>query len=114
MTEADIMATTFFHTCTISRPEPKIIDGWTQNVLVDKYIDIPCAVSTGGGSGERVNDEYVPVEYEDTLYTRPEVLVLPGDTVTATIWDEVFLFQAGEGRRYHSHRQTPLMRRGRA
>lgn len=114
MNEADVLATTYWHKCTVKRAQKVTEDGWTREKLVDVYTDIPCAVSTGGGSSEGVNDEYVPVQYEDELFTRPEVQILAGDVIICDIFGETFEFQAGEGRRYHSHRQTPLIRKERA
>lgn len=115
MTEADVMATTFFHTCTIRR-QTLVQDGaiTRPGEMTVVYENIPCAVSTGGGSQRNQTDEYVPVEYTDTLYTRPDVTVEPGDEITVQIYNETDVFLSGAGRRYPSHRQTPIMRKGRA
>lgn len=111
---ADIAAQRYFHTCTVSR-SVEIKDGpFTRYELQEVYTDIPCAVSTGGGSNLDRTDEYQPVEYTDTLYTRPEIDIKPGDEITADIYGEIELFTAGAGRKYPSHRQTPVMRKERA
>lgn len=114
MTEADVVATTFYHTCTVSR-SVEVQDGpFTEWTLQEVYKDIPCAVSSGGGSSLDRTDEYQPVEYTDTLFTRPEIDIRAGDEITADIYGEIELFTAGAGRKYPSHRQTPIMRKERA
>ena len=114
---ADVVASTIFrHTCTIKRAVKAKQDGrFTRETWEEVYKDIPCAISTGGGSSETLNEEYQPVNYTDTLYTRPEIEVKAGDRVYSTVGENhVLYFEAGEGRKYVSHRQTPLFRRGRA
>lgn len=113
-TEADIMASTFFHTCTVKRYSDVKDGNITRQEYVNVYENIPCAVSTGGGSSANRNDEYQPVEYTDTLYTRPDVEIMAGDEIEATIYGTVETFTAGYGRQYTSHRQTPIIRKGRA
>lgn len=112
--EADIMASTFFHTCDIYR-FVNVKDGNITRQELQKIMEnVPCACSTGGGSSLDRTDEYQPVEYTDKLYTRPTVEILAGDEVIVTIYDTQESFTAGQGRCYPSHRQTPLMRKERA
>ena len=114
MKEADILATTYFDTCTIKRAV-KVKDGAiTREEMLAVYSAIPCAVSSNSGSANGKNDEYQPIEYEDLLYTRPDVEVRAGDRVEAVVGGESCIYEAGQGRRYSSHRQTPLKRKGRA
>lgn len=114
MTEADIIATTFFHTCTIQRPPEPDASTIYEEELETVYEDIPCAVSSNGGSSETLNDEYQPVTYTDTLFTRPEIDIRAGDVITAKIYNDIEIFIAAAGRRYPSHRQTPIIRKERA
>lgn len=114
MKEADILATTYFDTCTIKRAA-KVKDGAiTREEMRAVYSAIPCAVSSNSGSANGKNDEYQPIEYEDLLYTRPDVEVRAGDRVEAVVGGDSCIYEAGQGRRYPSHRQTPLKRKGRA
>lgn len=114
MNEADILAMTYFHTCTIYRPVKHTEDGITRQKYQAVYTDIPCAVSSGGGSSEGRNEESQPVEYTDTLFVRPEIDVRAGDKVEAKIYEDRISFLSLEGRRYPSHRQVPLIYKGRA
>lgn len=114
MNEADILATTYFDTCTIKRAVKVKEGAITREKMVTVYSAIPCAVSSNGGSANGKNDEYQPIEYEDLLYTRPDVEVRAGDRVEAVVGGDSCIYEAGQGRRYSSHRQTPLKRKGRA
>lgn len=116
MNEADIMALTFFHTCTIKRSEQEKVGNITREKMVNTYEDIPCAVSSSGGSNEQPTDEYVPVVYNDTLYTRPDVEVREGDFVITknNVDGSEGYYIAGKGVLYPSHRQTPLVAKDRA
>lgn len=113
-TEADIMASTFFHTCTVKRYSDIKEGNITRQKYVAVYENIPCAVSYGGGSSAIRNDEYQPIEYTDTLFTKPDVEILAGDEITANIYGTDETYTAGCGRQYPSHRQTPIMRKERA
>lgn len=113
-TEADIMALTFFHTCTIERVVKYKDGGFTRERLEPIYTDIPCAVSYGAGSNQGTGEEYQPIDDSEVLYTRPDIIVKAGDAVTAKIYDEIVKFEAGDGRVYPSHRQTQLRRKERA
>lgn len=114
MNEADILATTYFDTCTIKRAVRVKNGAITREEMQAVYSAIPCAVSSNGGSASGKNDEYQLIEYEDLLYTRPEIEVRAGDRVEAVVGGDSCIYEAGQGRRYSSHRQTPLKRKGRA
>lgn len=114
MNEADILATTYFDTCTIKRAVRVKNGAITREEMQAVYSAIPCAVSSSSGSANGKNDEYQQIEYEDLLYTRPDIEVRAGDRVEAVVGGDSCIYEAGQGRRYSSHRQTPLKRKGRA
>ena len=113
-TEADVLATTYFDRCTIKRAVKVKEGAITREEMRAVYSAIPCALSSNSGSANGKNDEYQPIEYEDLLYTRPEIEVRAGDRVEAVVGGDSCIYEAGQGRRYASHRQTPLKRKGRA
>lgn len=113
MTEADILAMTYYHRARVLRP----VHGggpWDSynNDLV--YDDLPCAVSFSGGSAQGESDTYQAIEYLAVLFARPDVAIEAGDLIEANVHARVYEFKAGEGVIYPSHIEVPLIRKDRA
>lgn len=110
--EADILAQTYYHTCTIKRPMPTKDElGFDSFVFEDVYKNIECAVSFSQGSTSDITDTTQPIMYIATLFTRPEITIEAGDVVEADVFGDAYVFRAGEGVVYQSHRETPLIRK---
>lgn len=113
--EADILAATYYHTCTVKRPVPTKDElGFDAFDFEEVYKDIECAVSFSQGSISDITDTIQPIMYIATLFTRPEITIEPGDIIEADVLDNSYEYRAGEGAIYQSHRATPLIRNDRA
>lgn len=112
MGEADILAETYYHTCTVKRPKPSKDElGFDAFEFEEIYKDIECAVSFSQGSTSDIADTTQPIMYIATLFTRPEITIEPGDWIEADVLGNSYEFRAGEGAIYQSHRETPLIRK---
>ena len=110
--EADILAETYYHTCTVKRPVPSKDElGFDSFELEEVYKDIECAVSFSQGSTSDITDTTQPIMYIATLFTRPEITIEAGDWIVADVLGNLYEFRAGEGAIYQSHRETPLIRK---
>lgn len=89
MTEADILATTYFDSCTVYRPGKVTLptgesafkhglDGCRM------YEDVPCALSSPSGGKLAQGKATAKIDTDYLLFTRPEVDIQPGDTVVVT------------------------------
>lgn len=108
--EADIIADTYYHTCTVKRPvasSRKYLDEFKYDEV---YVDIPCAVSFTQGSKGDLEDTTQKIQYDATLFARPEINILAGDIIEADVLGHLYEFRAGEGYWYQSHIEVPLIR----
>ena len=112
--EADILATTYWHTCTIIRPQATEFRGWDDFDDVAVYTDLPCAVSFSAVPTGGQTDTTQAVEYIATLFVRPEIDVQAGDKIVANVQGKIYEFLANEPLLYPSHIKVPLIRRDRA
>ena len=110
MNESDVLALTYYHTCTVKRPDLIKTDGFDEYGEVEVYTNIPCAISYSGGSTEGESDTVQRINYTNVLFARPEIRIKPGDKVIADIFGDVFEYLAGEGMVYQSHIEIPLIR----
>ena len=112
MGEANILAETYYHTCTVKRAKPSKDElGFDSFEFEEVYKDIECAVSFSQGSSSDITDTSQPIMYIATLFTRPEITIEPGDWILADVLGNSYEFRAGEGAIYQSHRETPLIRK---
>lgn len=109
--EADILEATYDHRAVVSRPMKKrgLIDAFQEAVV---YEDLPCAVSFSKVGEDSPTDSTQGVGYVATLFVRPEVEIYAGDRILCTIYGAKRRFVAGEGSRYLSHHEIPLIREG--
>ncbi len=114
MTEADILATTYYHKAIVERPIPVKRGRFDDYELSTVYNNLPCAVSFTKGSDIGESDTVQAIEYVAELFCRPEITIKAGDEITADVHGQVFCFKAGEGVRYVSHIAVPLIRSDRA
>lgn len=113
MTEADILAMTYEDACTVYRPvkavQPNgesIFKKGTEGRVV--YEDIPCALSTPTGGKFSQSKTTAGVDTDHLLFVRPEVDILPGDTVLVTRLGKQTEHLAGLADRQPSHNNIPL------
>lgn len=110
MTEADVLALTYDHTCTVKRPVEQIADGWDDFKLTAVYEALPCAVSFSGLPTGGHTDTVQHIDYVATLFVRPEVDLQAGDRIVADVYGQSYVFLANEPARYVSHQEVPLIR----
>ena len=110
MTEAEILASTYEHTADIQRPVMVADGNLDYFELQTVHANIPCAVSFRQGSTQGETETTQPIRYIATLFVMPNVEVLAGDKVVATIMGRQREFKAGEGVYYPSHAAIPLIR----
>ncbi|MDY2918053.1 MAG: hypothetical protein SOU08_00165 [Anaerococcus sp.] len=112
MGEADVLAETYYHTCTVKRPKPSKDElGFDSFEFEEVYKDIECAISFAGGSTQDISDTTQPIEYIATLFARPNVIIKAGDWIEADVLGVPYEFRAGEGVIYQSHIEVPLIRK---
>lgn len=114
MSETDILATTYFDTCTIYRPGPQELasgetvfqKGRKGRLVTD---NVPCALSghSGGGLQQSPSTAKAPVTF--SLFTRPEVDVQAGDTLVIRRLGREIVAQAGLPDYQPSHNNIPLI-----
>lgn len=112
-TEADILASTYFDTCTVYRPIPAVIDGYDDFTFQKVYENIPCALSYRGMASadlESVQD----INFLASLMVRPEIIIEAGDEIEVVQMGRMLKFRANEGAFYPSHNNIPLIRSERA
>lgn len=114
MNEEQIIASTFFHSCDISRMFHVKQGNITREERKTIASNVPCAVSGGKGSANQSNGEYQPIQYVEELFINKDVDIKAGDLILANVYGEKISYVAGEGRKYASHQQIPLLRKGRA
>lgn len=115
MTEADILALTYYHTADVYRPS-KTNSNSVFNTFEDVqvYNSLQCAISFNGGSNSGESDTYQAINYNALLFARPEIRILAGDKITANVLGVTYEFLAGEGVIYQSHIEVPMIRKDRA
>ena len=108
--ESDILAQTYYHTCTVKRPthsKNKYLDEFKYQEV---YEDIACAISFTQGSKGDLTDTTQEIQYDATLFARPEIDIEAGDIIEAHVLGHAYEFRAGEGYWYQSHIEVPLIR----
>lgn len=108
--EADILAQTYYHTCTVKRPSHKRNKYLDDFVYDEVYKNIPCAISFAQGSSDDLSTTTQEIQYMAKLFARPEINIEAGDIIEANVLDHVYVFRAGEGYPYQSHIEVPLIR----
>lgn len=108
---ANILAKTYFDTCSVYRMEDVKVGSITRQERVMKYENIPCSLSQGTSkpSGENV----IATSSKRKLFTRPEVDILKGDDIHVIQQGSstAIEYVAGEPFKYHgSHIEVELSR----
>lgn len=113
MTEADILSITYEDLCTVHRPFKELLP--TGETVFRKglegrlmYTDIPCALSSPTGGKLQRGPPAATVACDYLLFVRPEVDILPGDTVSVQHLGKVLVADAGLASRLSSHNNVPL------
>ncbi|NLY09369.1 MAG: hypothetical protein GXZ11_05660 [Tissierellia bacterium] len=114
MTDADILATTYYHTATVVRNQVARKGKFDDYELETVYDSLKCAVSFTQGSTEGLTDTVQSVNYTAVLFAMPDVVILPGDDIVADVYGREYFFIAGEGAVYESHIEVPLIRSDKA
>lgn len=109
---ANILAKTYFDTCSIYRMEDVKVGSITHQERVMKYESIPCSLSQGTSkpSGENV----IVTSSKYKLFTRPEVDILKGDEIHVVQQgiSVAIEYVAGQPFKYHgSHIEVELSRK---
>ena len=74
---------TYEDTASVSRTEPVTgANNITKTALVVKYSEIICALSYTGSDKSNQTKAQNEVEYDAVIFAAPDLLVLPGDSVT--------------------------------
>lgn len=114
MTEADILALTYWDAVTVYRPfKGRLPSG--ETVFQRKkegrkiYEGIPCALSshTGGELNRKLPAGSVPTQYH--LFVRPDVEIEPNDYLEIVCRGRVTKAVAGLAERQPSHNNIPLI-----
>lgn len=108
--EADILADTYYHTCTVKRPKKSARKYLDEFVYDEVYKDIPCAISFSQGSSDDLSNTTQEIQYMAKLFAGPEYNILAGDMIYADVLGHPYEFRAGEGYPYQSHIEVPLIR----
>lgn len=112
MTEAEIIRSTYFDSCTVYRPVKTKVNGETVHLKgLDGevvYKDVPCALSSKQGGKANQSPSSANVDADYTLYTHPTVRIEPNDTVVVICMEQKIICTAGLSMRYTSHNNTPL------
>lgn len=108
--EADILAQTYYHICTVKRPSHKRNKYLDDFVYDEVYKDMACAISFTQGSSEDLSTTTQDIQYIAKLFARPEIEILAGDIIEADVLGHPYKFRAGEGYWYQSHIEVPLIR----
>lgn len=74
---------TYEDTATISRTEPATgANHITRAVPAVKYSEIICALSYSGSDKSQQTDAQNEVDYDAVIFAAPDLLVLPGDSIS--------------------------------
>ena len=114
MSEADILAMTYWDRVTVYRPfKGQLENGETVFKKREEgrkvYENIPCALSshTGGGLSREMPARSVPAQY--SLFVRPEAEIEPNDYLEISSRGKVTKALAGLAERQLSHNRVPLI-----
>lgn len=114
MTEAEILASTYDHTCSVYRPAMVDLSSG-ETVFADKeqgkkiYEDLPCALSSpSGGKLTYKNHEYQTIT-DYLLFTMPEIDIQENDFIVVSIYGHEIRARAGMSDYYVSHNETHLV-----
>ncbi len=113
MTEADILATTYLDTCTITRKSGIVKNEDTKQSRQGEITvaeQVLCALSSGSGGGIQQSEGYGNYRSGYTLFCRPDVDIQAGDkVVVATKAGRLYTLWAGRPFTFAgSHTETPL------
>lgn len=109
VTEADILATTYDDLCSVYRTAKTVLaSGETVQERQLVYELLPCSLSRPSG-GKRRRESPVPkADIDYTLFVRPEVEILAGDTLEVLQLGRRIVVQAGRAYRYPSHNEVSV------
>lgn len=113
MNEADILALTYTDSCTVYRPFKKLKDNGEstfENGLEGNkvYEDIPCALSSPSGGKLQQSSSTAKISTDYLLFVRPEINILPNDTVSVIRLGKQIILTAGLADRQPSHNNVPM------
>jgi len=113
MDEIEILAETYHDKMDISRHTTiKKPNGATSSKFGVVYADIPCAISRAQNGAIYEEATSNSTSYNMTLFARPDVDIVIGDTLTITRFNsKVSEFIAGEPMYYESHIEVPIARK---
>ena len=103
------MASTYDDRCSVYRTGKTILaSGETVQERRLIYELLPCSLSRPGG-GKRRRESPVPkADIDYTLFVRPEVDILAGDTLEVRQLGRTIVVQAGRAAYYPSHNEVPV------
>lgn len=113
MSEADILALTYYDTMSVYRPFKEVLptgESTYKKGLDGKkvYTDIPCALSSfSGGKGSK-NDVNVKVESDYKLFYAPDIKVEKNDTIECVHEGMCYVLTAGKQYTLPSHAELPV------
>lgn len=108
---SNILAKTYFDTCSIYRMEDVKVGSITRQERVMKHKDITCSLSQGTSRTAGENVTVTSSKYK--LFTRPEVDILKGDEIHVIQQGSstAIEYVAGQPFKYHgSHIEVELSR----
>lgn len=113
MSEADILALTYFDKATISGQVAYIKpNGATAFKPGIKAEDISCAVSKKDVANVNQTDTTNNIQYNSILFCTPDIPIVSGDDVEVTFQNGIKKkYEAGEPFYYASHLEVPLLRK---
>lgn len=113
MSEAEILALTYFDKATISGQVPYTKpNGATAFKLGIKAEDINCAVSKKDVANVNQTDTTNNIQYNSIMFCDPEISIVSGDDVEVTFENGIKRkYEAGEPFYYASHLEVPLLRK---
>ena len=113
MTEADILAETYWDSVTVYRPFKDVLpsgesvfkSGRNGKVI---YQDVPCALSSHSGGTISQSPSTATADTTYSLFTRPEVDILENDYLLISHLGKMVVLLAGAAERHSSHNNIPV------
>lgn len=113
MTEADILASTYYDKMNVYRAYKKTLpngESVFKNGLEGKkiYENIECALSSFSGSKAHRNDVNVKVEADYKLFYDPKIKVEKNDVIECFHDGMIYILRAGKPFSIYSHVELPV------
>lgn len=113
MTEADILATTYFDLVTVYRPFKEVLESGESVFKSGEegrkvYEDIKCALSTKTGGKLFQSNSVAVIDADYILFVRPEVEIEPNDFLIVKVKNKEIKLIAGKIDYKESHNNIPV------